>query len=79
MARDAPACAWASGLQLRGGIDHVFTHWTADFVTELPNLARRYPTPLEVDMRNQNPWHSSGHRPGAGVLERADPGARWPA
>ena len=47
-------------VQLRGGIDHVFTHWTADFVTELPNLVRRYPTPLEDDLRTSNVWHMTG-------------------
>jgi hypothetical protein len=35
----------------------VLTHWNANFVTELPNLARRYPSPLEVDMRDHNLWH----------------------
>jgi outer membrane receptor protein involved in Fe transport len=40
----------------RGGIDHMLTRWNADFVTELPTLARRYPTPLIVDNRDQNLW-----------------------
>ena len=35
----------------------------------LPNLARRYPTPLEMDARTQNPWHQQRHRLRAGVLE----------
>jgi hypothetical protein len=40
----------------RGGIDHLLTHWKADFVTELSNLGRRYPSPLEYDVRTQNHW-----------------------
>jgi TonB-dependent Receptor Plug Domain len=58
--RETASLRLGQRVQLRGGIDHIFTHWTADFLTELPNLARRYPTPLEVDVRNHNPWHSSG-------------------
>jgi len=46
-------------LTVRAGIDHELTHWTADFVTDLPNLTRRYPSPLETDSRTQNPWHGS--------------------
>jgi hypothetical protein len=57
--RETAAWRPAPGVQLRGGIDHLLTHWTADFVTDLPNLARRYPSPLESDLRNQNPWHAA--------------------
>jgi outer membrane receptor protein involved in Fe transport len=44
-------------LTVRGGLDHVLTHWTADFISDLPTLARRYPTPLQDDARTRNPWH----------------------
>jgi outer membrane receptor protein involved in Fe transport len=50
----------APGLTLRGGLDHELLHWSADFVTDLPNLARRYPTPLETDARDMFPWHAGG-------------------
>ncbi|HEY0707402.1 MAG TPA: TonB-dependent receptor [Polyangia bacterium] len=43
----------------RGGIDHLLTHWKAAFVTELPNLGRRYPSPLDYDLRTQNHWSQS--------------------
>jgi hypothetical protein len=57
--RETATVRLGQSVQLRGGIDHVFTHWTADFVTALPNLVRRYPSPLEEDLRNGNPWHQS--------------------
>lgn len=58
--RETAALRLHQKAQLRGGIDHVFTHWTADFVTALPNLVRRYPTPLEEDLRTSNVWHKTG-------------------
>ena len=44
---------------LRAGIDHLLTRWRADFASELPNLGRRYPSPLEYDLRQQNLWDRS--------------------
>ncbi|HEY0713211.1 MAG TPA: TonB-dependent receptor [Polyangia bacterium] len=43
----------------RAGIDHVLTRWSSAFVTELSNLGRRYPSPLEDDERTQNHWTDS--------------------
>lgn len=50
----------ADWLTLRGGLDHVLSHWRADFVTPLPTLVRRYPSPLEVDVRDRNVWKRRG-------------------
>jgi hypothetical protein len=55
--RETATWRLADRLTLRGGLDHVLMHWTADFVTELPTLARRYPTPLLVDLRDENVWN----------------------
>jgi hypothetical protein len=43
-------------LKLRAGLDHQLVHWSADFVSPLPNLGRTYPSPLVVDLTRQDPW-----------------------
>jgi hypothetical protein len=54
--RETATWRWSDRLTLRGGLDHVLSHWNADFVTDLPNLGRRYPTPLPFDENVQEPW-----------------------
>jgi hypothetical protein len=54
--RETARLALGSRVTARGGIDHVLTRWNASFVTDLPTLSRRYPTPVEVDNRSQNLW-----------------------
>lgn len=45
-------------LRLRGGVDHQLYTWNADFITDLPNLARQYPSPLVLDATRQEPWNA---------------------
>ncbi|MCG5055774.1 MAG: TonB-dependent receptor [Myxococcales bacterium] len=46
-------------LALRAGLDHQLYTWQADFITDLPNLARQFPNPLGVDPQRQIPWKKS--------------------
>jgi hypothetical protein len=55
--RETASLRLSERVTLRGGLDHLLSHWTSDFVTPLPTLARRYPSPLEVDLHAHNTWH----------------------
>jgi hypothetical protein len=55
--RETASLRLGERVTLRGGLDHLLQHWTSDFLTPLPTLARRYPTPLEVDQHTRNSWH----------------------
>ena len=43
-------------LTLRGGIDHLLTHFEFATLDPMSNLGRRYPTPLTMDARTQSLW-----------------------
>ncbi len=57
--RETLTVALAPQLKLRGGLDHQLWIWNADFVTDLPTLARQFPSPLEIDPTRQSPWKTS--------------------
>ncbi len=54
--RETATIGLARALTLRGGLDHVLTHFEFAALDPLGNLARRYPTPLVMDARTQSPW-----------------------
>lgn len=54
--REVATYTFTPYVKLRAGIEHQIYNWSADFVTELPNLGRTYPSPLEVDYTRQDPW-----------------------
>ena len=54
--REVATYTFSSRLRLRAGLDHQLVHWSADFVSPLPNLGRTYPSPLIVDVTRQDPW-----------------------
>jgi hypothetical protein len=58
--RETAAFRATRWLTVRAGIDHELDHWRADFVTNLPTLTRRYPSPIQADSRIENPWHARG-------------------
>ncbi len=49
----------AETMTLRMGLDHRLLYWNANFVSDLPTLGHRFPTPVPFDRRVQNPWNSS--------------------
>ncbi|MDX2020698.1 MAG: TonB-dependent receptor [Deltaproteobacteria bacterium] len=54
--KETATYAFSPYIKLRAGIDSQLYHWSADFITELPNLGRTYPSPLIVDPTRQDPW-----------------------
>jgi len=45
----------SESVQLRFGLDHILSNWTADFLTDLPALGRQFPTPV-WDRTRANVW-----------------------
>jgi hypothetical protein len=55
--RETASLRLGDRITLRGGLDHLLSRWSADFLTPLPTTARRYPSPIDVDVHTRNTWH----------------------